>query len=391
MAILLTQSQVSVALSSTVVFVFTLLLFLSGYTLQKQSTTNLREAVRPRIPSPPTSESPHHPLSEQIQPSRLFGGSLGSKGRIAYQEYLRPEDKPGASVDWRRLAHVQLVKTNHEICNAIMIFGELHGLRSPARRVLLFPEEWALEPARRGGKPSSSDPYMDVSRRLLRLAARRYGVELRPVKAIAHRDLGSDGGESSLQDVYSLASAFSLTEFDRMLTLETPGLILDASPLDAVLAFTESAPFAMLHDTVTDDGVHSEDLLLLQPDAGLHEKLTSSISMTKDDSSIGLASTFESPLLLSSSKEDNALVRSIGVLHDAGASFNQTAYLQNAAYVRFWDPRLPGPEYSVPYSMKREARPVNQDADWIWTKLYGTFAQKRFEFCGLDLEHWSDD
>ena len=58
------------------------------------------------------------------------------------------------------------------------------------------------------------------------------------------------------------------------------------------------------------------------------------------------------------------------------------------AYIRFSDPRLPGPEYDVPWADKVAARPKNKDADWTWTKLYGEFAQMRMEICGLDLESW---
>ena len=62
------------------------------------------------------------------------------------------------------------------------------------------------------------------------MAARRYGVELRPVDPI------SESTEDGVPSTYSLISAYALTDFDRILAIETPGLLLDASPLDAVLA-----------------------------------------------------------------------------------------------------------------------------------------------------------
>ena len=103
-----------------------------------------------------------------------------------------------------------------------------------------------------------------------------------------------------------------------------------------------------------------------------------------------LPTAFTDPLLLASSFEDTALIRSIGTLHDAQPGFNATAYLENVAYIRFSDPKLPGPEYDVPWAKKRDARPKNKDADWTWTKMYGEFAQKRMDICGLDLETWRD-
>jgi hypothetical protein len=294
---------------------------------------------------------------------------------------MRTEDA-GASVDWKRLAHVQLARTHHDVCNSIMVFGELHRMKSPARKVLLFPKSWAAE--KEAVKGGMNDPFMDSSRRLMRMAARRYGVELRPVDPI------SESTEDGIPSTYSLASAYGLTDFDRILNIETPGLLLDASPLDAVLAFTEKTPFAMLQDTAAGDGIHSQDLLLLQPSEEEHTSLTSLISTLPSYNDTLLPSAFAEPLLLASSTSDTALIRSIGTLHDAQPGFNATAYLENVAYIRFSDPKLPGPEYDVLFAKKRAARPQNKDADWTWTKLYGEFAQKRMDICGLDLESWRD-
>jgi hypothetical protein len=277
------------------------------------------------------------------------------------------------------------------MCNAMMVLAELHRLKSPARRILLFPQAWATE--KKAQRGDTSDPFLDISRRLMKVAARRYGVELRPISPLFKAD------SEDAQDVYSLASAYALTDLDRVLSIETPGLLVDAGPLDAVLAFTESAPFAMLHDTKDGDGVHAEDLFLLQPSLQTH---TSLLGQLQDKASFNdslLASVFAEHLLLDSSSEHSALIRSIGALHDANDgtnvdsvdrpdSFNATAFLSDVSYIRFSDPKLPGPEYDVPYSQKVAARPKNKDADWTWTKLYGQFAQKRMEVCGLGLEFW---
>jgi len=381
--ILLSQSQVSVVASSAVIFTFTVLLFLSGYVIQQRTVTGLQAAIRPRLPQPPPSLQVQQVQQKRdaepdLQPSRLFKG----KGRIAYTN-LDAAAELSARVDWKRLAHVQLARNHHDVCNAIMVLAELHRLKSPARRVLLFPRKWALE--KEGKKGDISDPFLDSSRRLMRMAARRYGVELRPVTPTLE---GGDEDDSS-KDVYSLASAFALTDLDRVLSIETPGLLMDATPLDAVLAFTESVPFAMLQDTAEGDGVHSSDLLLLQPSESAHTEL---LERLPSSNTTDLPSLFTDPLLLASSTDDQALIRSIGTLHSTGTGpsddFNATAYLEGVSYIRFSDPKLPGPEYDVPWSQKVAARPKNKDADWTWTKLYGLFAQKRMDVCGLDLETW---
>lgn len=376
--ILLSQSQVSVVVTSGIIFTFTVLLFLSGYVIQQRTVTGLQAAIKPRLPPPPPSlQIQQHDDRPPVQPSRLFSG----KGRVAYTQ-LDLAAQASASVNWKRLAHVQLVRTHHDVCNAIMVLAELYRLKSPARRVLLFPRDWALE--KEGKKGDVSDPFLSSSRRLMRMAARRYGVELRPVSPVIKGEEEEDGH----RDVYSLASAFALTDFDRVLSIETPGLLLDAMPMDAVLAFTEPTPFAMLQDTAEGDGVHSEDLLLLQPSGPMHTELIQRLTVEQTFNDTILPSIFTDPLLLASSTDEQALIRSVGTLHDVPHGFNATAYVSGVSYIRFSDPKLPGPEYDVPWNHKIGARPKNKDADWVWTKLYGQFAQKRMDICGLDLETW---
>jgi hypothetical protein len=268
------------------------------------------------------------------------------------------------------------------------VLAELHKLKSPARRILLFPKHWAVE--KEGKKGDVKDPFLDSSRRLMRMAARRYGVELRPISPF-RKDVDEYGEET---DRYSLASAFALTDLDRIMTIETPGTLVDAMALDAVLAFTESVPFAMLLDSTKGDGVHNGDLLLLCPDVQLHTQLLTQLSSNPSYNDTQLPTFFQDPLLLASTlpteqeESKHTLIHSIGTLHDATRDFNATAFLSDVSYIRFSDPKLPGPEYDVPWSQKVAARPKNKDADWLWTKLYGQFAQKRMEICGLDLESW---
>ncbi|KAK5118273.1 hypothetical protein LTR62_002786 [Meristemomyces frigidus] len=383
--ILLSQSQVSIVVSSGVVLVFTFLLFLSGYVIQQRTLTGLQAVIKPRLPKPPPSirtRDPDDDRAELYASSRFFNG----KGRISYTD-LEAVQRASASIDWNRLAHIQLARNHHDVCNSVMVLADLHRLKSPARRLLLFPREWALEEGKKG---DYSDPFLESSRRLLRMAARRYGVELRPVQSVVPVE------DASSRPVYSLASAYALADFDRVLSIETPGLLFDATPLDAVLAFTEPAPFAMLQDSAQGDGVHYADLLLLQPTSETHtdlERQIAEMSTTFNDTLLPFS--FEDPLLLASSTEDRTLIRSIGILHDVPSpaipAFNATAYLSDVSYIRFSDPKLPGPEYDVPWSQKVASRPRNKDADWTWTKLYGQFAQRRMEVCGLDLETWRSE
>ena len=273
---------------------------------------------------------------------------------------------------------MQLVKNHHSVCNAVMLFGELHRLKSPAKRVLMFPRAWAFE--KKAGKGDVFDPYMDTSRRLLRMAARRYKVELRPIGPIV------DGANEEAESSYSVASIYSLLSYDRVLLLSTPGTILDATPLDSVLAYAPGASLALLQKDER-SGVNETDLVLAMPETEAYTALMDARSSLMSQDTL-MQTSLPDTLVLDSSTDGTKLVSSISALHDVSADFNMTAYLSSAAYIRFSDPKLPGPEYEVPYADVVRARPKNKDADWVWTKLYGNFAQDRMDICGLDLEPW---
>ena len=134
----------------------------------------MQRAIKP-TPKPSPKPSP----SVVAQP---FGDPPGSKGHEAYQIQLGA-NQPAEG--WKRVAYAQVVTDHRLVCNAVMVFGELHRQKSPAQRVLLFPKAWA-ETTKTG------DPYTDTSRRLLKRAAKRYGVVLQPIGTIIPGATGND-------------------------------------------------------------------------------------------------------------------------------------------------------------------------------------------------------
>lgn len=172
------------------VVIFTFALFLAGYVLQQQTVHSLQAAIRPRVPKPAV-RIPHF-LAESPNPHASIGrhGSRGPDSSDgAFQEYLgaaAAAEEEEARVDWSRLAHAQVVRGHDEVCAAVMLFGQLHGLRSPARRVLMFPRAWVAD----NPEGSLPDRQVGTTRRLMKLAARRYGVELRPLEPFVE---GADG------------------------------------------------------------------------------------------------------------------------------------------------------------------------------------------------------
>lgn len=354
--------------------------------MQQQTVHALQASFKPLQPKNP-NVLPQVPLAETIQSSPKFGGSVGSAGHVTFQSFMSPSQPPSEQADWTKLAHVQLVKDHHSVCNSIMLFGELHRLRSPARRVLLFPSAWAAELAPEKG--GNYDPYMVSTRRLLKLAARRYRVELHPIAPLL------EDSDAEKPDSYSLASVFALADLERAMVLETPGLLFETEVLDQVLAYSPISPLATFLANGS-SGVQGGEVLLLTPGKDAFAALRASeAAKTSTDLDL-LTHVLPAPLTLdpeTSSEPHMHLIKSIGALHniETDAVFNNTDFLATSAYIRFSDPKLPkGPEYDVPWAEKRDARPTNKEADWMWTKLYGLFAQKRMEICGLDLDTWRE-
>lgn len=203
---LLTSGQISMTISSGIgtsfstltriltesfaVFIFTTLLFLSGYVLQQQTVRNLQAALKP--PPPP----PSHTLSLSASASasavaRVFGDPPGSPGRVAYEEYLTEARPQGG---WMKVAYVQVVTEHLHVCSMVMLFAELARQKSKAERMLLYPKVWNRRESR---DQESLNPYIETTRRLLKLASDRYGVVLRAVEPID----GKEGRTSAVLDI----------------------------------------------------------------------------------------------------------------------------------------------------------------------------------------------
>jgi len=95
-------------------------------------------------------------------------------------------------MDWSRLGYVQVVREHVELCSAVMLLSDLHRMKSPAKKILLFPRLWLATSV-----DDKYGPEMSTTRRLLRTAARRYGVTLIPMEPIVD---GADGECMGLLD-----------------------------------------------------------------------------------------------------------------------------------------------------------------------------------------------
>jgi len=299
----------------------------------------------------------------------------------------------GQTMDWSRLGYVQVVREHVELCSAVMLLSDLHKMKSPAKRILMFPKLWLAT-----SEDDQYSPEMSTTRRLLRNAARRYAVTLIPMDPIVQ---GADGKSclmsirhlqlltmtETLPSSYSLASLYSLVDYERILYLQGPGVLLDASALDSLLAFSKSEPMAAYPATPERTDM-STSLLLIHPSQQSYNQLRTLRASTPTSDLNMFRKTFSVPDALISewSLSMGNVVYESHQLRSAPDGFNATAFEKATTFVRLSDPELPGPEYDVPFAERAKLRPKNEEAQEAWSKLYERFRQQRMEVCGLDLE-----
>jgi hypothetical protein len=182
---------------------------------------------------------------------------------------------------------------------------------------------------------------------------------------------------------------YSLVDYERLIYLQGPGVLLDASSLDSLLAFSKSEPMAAYPATPERKDM-SMSLLMIHPSQGSFHQLKQLRTSTPMTDINLFRRTFKAPESLMSewSLSMGNVVYESTELRKAGEGFNATAFEQATTFVRLSDPELPGPEYDVPYVDRVKVRPENGQAQEAWSKLYERFRQQRMEVCGLDLEYY---
>ncbi|KAI4257439.1 MAG: hypothetical protein L6R42_005661 [Xanthoria sp. 1 TBL-2021] len=349
---LLTSGQISMAISSSVVFMFTFLLFLSGYVLQQQTVRSLQAVIKPQpIVVPP--------------PSPVLAKHFGTPpGHSFYDKYLASNRPKGG---WAKVAYVQLVREHLHICNALMLFAVLDEQESMAQRVIMYPKEWDTS------TPGALDPQIETSRRLLRSAAKSYKVMLQPVEPMLK------AGE---QSTFPLAGLLSLTAYNRVIYLVPSGLVLDTSGLDHLFTLPmESDTLGISAGTV--DGAASPSVVLLKPSKNAFQTTMESPSaMNYDDQDL----LSRMPLLHDLPEDQVHVVAKAYGLRLEDDSFNATAFLDSTSYVHMSDPETLGPEFDAPRDSLASVIPKRSEPKRAWQEVYERYREMRMDVCGLDLE-----
>ncbi|KAK6338374.1 N-acetylglucosaminyltransferase [Orbilia blumenaviensis] len=158
------KGRIGLRITSSILFVFSFILFLSGCILQRRSMHTL-ERYYDTMPLPET-----HPLAlekkrrkAQAKNATPSGGSNSRNYGINQQVIHPSQPKPTALESWeqarrqfemesqrekeryRTVGYVQLVDDFTSVCSAVMMFNDLDRVSSKASRVLIYPESWDMQ------------------------------------------------------------------------------------------------------------------------------------------------------------------------------------------------------------------------------------------------------
>jgi hypothetical protein len=184
-----------------------------------------------------------------------------------------------------------------------------------------------------------------------------------------------------------------------VLVLPTPGLVLNARPLDSMLAFYKPRGNLSMYPLPTAEhaflSASPSSLMLLKPsEETFRLASTARRSTSKSDEAL-LRELFPAPEALLSDTDPDfkpSLFTTSRALRTWGGrsrgGFNATDFYDKTAYLLLEDEALPGPEYEVPYQRVVDMRPRDDDQGFVWEKMYNAYKERRYRVCGLDPLSW---
>lgn len=273
-----------------------------------------------------------------------------------------------------------------------MLFAQLERQDSLARRVILYPKEWHLKWS--GQKASTL--HVETTLRLLKIAQKRYKVELEPVSRLQESTEGMrrDGARrfqftdrlKKGERAYPLAALLSLTKFNRLVYLRPSGLILDSEKLD--LLFTIPMESELL-------GIPAEPrerdtlppVILFEPSMYAYNQTLLSIQAGIYDEEEFLRKI---NLMQGGTADRSYSVAMSSAFHLEDDTFDGAQFMETTSYVQLSDPGLLGPEFSASRLVLNRAKPQQTEQRRAWEAVYERYRQHRMDLCSLDLEPAED-
>lgn len=308
------------------------------------------------------------------------------------------------AVDWSRYAYVQYATDEHNLCNALMVFEALERHGSKADRVLLHHPEWATK----------SEGGADHNSEILSRAQRKYGVTLEAVQVLDSRgDVSKavlNGQPSTWDTSVTKLRAFELTEYDRVIMLDSDITLLDK--LDELFLLPKTpmaAPRAYWMKTAPHPQPLTSLLMVLEPNKAEFSAMVDTMRLWHfEDSERNLTGMYDMELvnnrfassalvlphrpyaLLTAefrNKDHFAYLGTANGPHTAKQAWNAEQVLAEAKLVHFSDWPLPKPWMTWPEEGLLEMQPDCESSRQscperdIWKRLYIDFRERRKNIC----------
>ncbi|EDO04716.1 hypothetical protein SS1G_07199 [Sclerotinia sclerotiorum 1980 UF-70] len=245
------------------------------------------------------------------------------------------------AIDWFKFAYVQYVTSPEYLCSALMLWSQVETIGSRAQRLMLYPSHWILEET---DDTLPSKPLTPIAR-LLKQVQTDYYVKLQPVEVLHqnHTD------RAIWSDSYTKLLAFNLTH-NLFQQVESAVQHVGPNEYDMDILNALFAPH-----------------ILAMPPRPYH--------------------------LLSSEFRRKSHKEYLG---DAKELWDPGEILAEAKYMHFSDWPIPKPWIRATKEELNKYMPECGENEWfgatdcrdrtIWLGLYGMFARRRKEVCGVGFE-----
>ncbi|KAF7552520.1 hypothetical protein G7Z17_g4256 [Cylindrodendrum hubeiense] len=310
------------------------------------------------------------------------GSTKGSESNATSHQ---SHDPSGDDVDWSRFAYTQYVTDSDYLCNSVMIFETLHRLGSKADRVMMYPFEML--------DPKATESESEVGRLLIK-SRDEYQVKLMPIEIQHHT-----GSDATWADSFTKLLAFNQTQYDRVLSLDSDGTILQH--MDE-LFLLPPCPVAMprAYWLLSDDPPQrtlSSQVMLIQPDAVEFDRIMKKMdTVTENDYDMEIVNQlyYDSALILPHRPYDMVTgeyrrTNHVAYLGSDREEWDPAVILSEAKFVHFSDWPIPKPWIDTPEALRQVTQPnctaINGKDDCIeksiWNDFYADFRKTRERVC----------
>ncbi|KAK4506538.1 hypothetical protein PRZ48_000270 [Zasmidium cellare] len=252
-----------------------------------------------------------------------------------------------------------------------MIFEALQRVGAKASKVMMYPEDWALN-----GDNNTAE--------LLRLAQEDYGVQLSPIK-VQHLV-----GDATWAESFTKLLAFNQTQFRRVLSLDSDATVL--GNMDE-LFLTPSSPVAMPRAYWLENTTFSSQLMLVEPSQFEFDRILDAFNTrtAKDFDMEIMNDLYGRDCMVFPHRKYDLITGEFRekehhkYLGSKEAIWDPQKVLDEAKFVHFSDWPLPKPWLPHSESLERTWRPECHETEDgedcrdrdVWKGLYVDFAQRR--------------